>query len=561
MHIKMKDYYKILEVAQSATNDELKKSYRRLALKYHPDRNSGDKLAEANFKEVVEAYEVLSNIEERKKYDINYTKSHKSSANNGSQQKTRPEYSKQEDPQTPMSFLSVVIELKRKIAGFEKKRINQRILFDSINEILTDNNIKFLLFWNDTKINRQIIAEILDCCKPLGYDIHPIKGFIYIEQLSSKLVTLAGTDNETIQNIVSYIKQRKLFSYWDRYKGIAAIAAIILLFLIPTYFGNNSSSSYDRPQSVNLYYENNTESSNSPSSRVYSNKSSSQSSDALSNPLKGYTFEKFNYIDFETGREVNPDEKLFRLYVSMKGDKEYTKSYNQFKKRYAHEKGMLELFSIQTKKGKYTKDFNDFKQEYSFMPIEQDYTLANSHSQKATNFRQSRTVIQEDLAGWEKFNYSTGNTPNCFNFSPRYDYSLDNQLQVIVSANTDVVLKLINYNTGKCIRYVYIRSGTTFSIRNIPEGKYYTKIAYGRDWRQKVINGQCVGKFVHNALYKKGEDILDFNRVFEGVIIEGEYEYTNYSIPSFSLSLDVTATDFDTNKYNTNAISEDEFNN
>lgn len=64
-----KDYYKILGVERKATEDEIKRAYRKLALKYHPDRNPGDKKAEEQFKEINEAYQVLSDPAKRSRYE------------------------------------------------------------------------------------------------------------------------------------------------------------------------------------------------------------------------------------------------------------------------------------------------------------------------------------------------------------------------------------------------------------------------------------------------------------------------------------------------------------
>jgi molecular chaperone DnaJ len=64
-----RDYYEVLGVAKSASEDEVKKAYRKLAMKYHPDRNPDDNTAEAKFKEASEAYEILSDAEKRAAYD------------------------------------------------------------------------------------------------------------------------------------------------------------------------------------------------------------------------------------------------------------------------------------------------------------------------------------------------------------------------------------------------------------------------------------------------------------------------------------------------------------
>jgi molecular chaperone DnaJ len=65
-----KDFYEVLGVSKDASEEEIKKAYRKLAMQYHPDRNQGDSTAETKFKEISEAYGTLSDSAKRQQYDM-----------------------------------------------------------------------------------------------------------------------------------------------------------------------------------------------------------------------------------------------------------------------------------------------------------------------------------------------------------------------------------------------------------------------------------------------------------------------------------------------------------
>lgn len=161
--------------------------------------------------------------------------------------------------------------------------------------------------------------------------------------------------------------------------------------------------------------------------------------------------------------------------------------------------------------------------------------------------KEKKKLIDE---GWSDKRAENGQLPTCYNFKPKYEKSIDNYLEVQVGNGSDVAVKVMEHQTDGCVRYVFINSGSTYRIANIPEGQYYLKIGYGKDWISRVDKNQCVGKFLRNPIYEKSSELMDFNIQHHG---------NSYSVPYFQLNLDVITSD-GANTFNSNKINESEFN-
>jgi len=149
-----------------------------------------------------------------------------------------------------------------------------------------------------------------------------------------------------------------------------------------------------------------------------------------------------------------------------------------------------------------------------------------------------------DYSNWQATNYKTGEVPACLRYTPIFDYQINNNLLIrnINYGNTDAteaVVKLIylknhlQKNSEEITaRTAFIKIGESHTMKNIPEGKYYLKIAYGTEWKESTINNKCIGRFTINPQYEKGDDIVDFSSIKTPDGIE---------FPSYQLSLDVPA--------------------
>lgn len=205
----VKDYYKILEINPSATEADIKKSYRRLAFKYHPDKNFGNSLYEARFREIQEAYQILSDKNQRQAYNIK--------RNHQSQSSQKQSYT----PVTPHIILNNAIQFRKKIALLDPDRMNKVALYQQIQHILVQHNISVLQQQDDASINKRIIEEILYCSRYLP--------FPHIEKICFQLTAIAGTDNTMYRRIYSFSKEMRMRSYWNRYKLFAVVIFAIIL--------------------------------------------------------------------------------------------------------------------------------------------------------------------------------------------------------------------------------------------------------------------------------------------------------------------------------------------
>jgi hypothetical protein len=170
-----------------------------------------------------------------------------------------------------------------------------------------------------------------------------------------------------------------------------------------------------------------------------------------------------------------------------------------------------------------------------------------------------RKEERKEYEFWDKPNIQTGETP-CFNFIPTYDYDSKNSIEIKVGRNADVAVKLYNYYNDQCIRYVYIRRGDSYKMEKLPVGKYYTKIAYGLDWRDTIINDNCVGMFEMYDFYNRSSDIIDLYKILKDTYYLEDRLVNRYEFGRLILYLDLTVNRKGTEDFNTSRISRDEFN-
>jgi len=213
--VQLKDYYSILELPASASGDEIKKAYRRLAFQYHPDKKNNDPYAAAQFSDIKEAYEILSNPA-KKDY---YLQQRWYAQSIGKKIK--------KESITPITILKQMLELDRYVSKLDVHRTNHEDLFNQIVSVLSDENIDILNSFNDRQIKKEIILLALKSGNVLSYH--------YAIPLTERLKRLTTTEESFNTQFDQFILHHKQTNYWEK-KKIWIVLFIVLLVCLVIFF-------------------------------------------------------------------------------------------------------------------------------------------------------------------------------------------------------------------------------------------------------------------------------------------------------------------------------------
>ena len=210
MHLK--DHYKTLELVPSATMQEIKKAYRKLAQQYHPDKNHNDPYAEANFNEIREAYETLTNPVKKDHY-LQQRWYNRATGNKNTAQVI-----------TPVNILKQALEFEKYTSTLDIFRMNKESIFEYLDKLLNEETISRLLQFGEPNVNKQIMLVLL---KPVRL-LDSKKAIL----ITDKLLRLTAGNIESkilISKAVSEVKQKQK---WERYKWIVVLLITIGICLL-----------------------------------------------------------------------------------------------------------------------------------------------------------------------------------------------------------------------------------------------------------------------------------------------------------------------------------------
>lgn len=212
--MELKDHYSILELSPSASIDDIKRSYRRLAQRYHPDKSGSDPEALLHFAAIKEAYETLTQPDKRADYLQQrwYARSQGQTIN--------------AEVTTPSNLLRNLLDADRHLARIDTHRTDYHILLTGLQQLLDQQHVELLQQTNDSDINNEVVLTGLRIASRLPYP-HNIA---WLQRVQSVPAT-----SELHQHILRYQKRAHRQAWWEKripYFVFAAAALICLLFVV-----------------------------------------------------------------------------------------------------------------------------------------------------------------------------------------------------------------------------------------------------------------------------------------------------------------------------------------
>jgi len=209
----LKDYYRILEVAPHATEMEIKKSFRRLAMLYHPDKHTEDNIAGAHYREIQEAYDTLIDPYKKEAY-----------LQQRWYQKSIGKKMSWSTPLTSSMILRDALSLEKYISTLDPFRIDQEGLLQYIQQLISDEAIHILHIEQEREILSTISAIILKSAK--GFS------FLQAERLNKLLEKLFAEGTAERRACNEYLEAKRKQAIRDKWKIPLILMLTILLCII-----------------------------------------------------------------------------------------------------------------------------------------------------------------------------------------------------------------------------------------------------------------------------------------------------------------------------------------
>lgn len=200
----MKDHYQSLGVSPSATQDEIRKAFRRLAFQYHPDRNPAQ-FARQRFEEVHEAWLVLKDRAARRAYD----KSYYANAPGATQRRL---------PASADDVLALSTAFRLHANSIDPFRFDTDLLANAAEEILTPANLE--LVQSDKAIAARVLSDLLAGLAPLPYP--------RLSALVPALIQLANSIDHGPVQVAGFVRKSRYGYFWERYKTVIALLVAAL---------------------------------------------------------------------------------------------------------------------------------------------------------------------------------------------------------------------------------------------------------------------------------------------------------------------------------------------